>query len=779
MNKKELNETEIRTRYITPAIQKSGWPLEQMREEYTYYTDGRIKLHPKRKPSRGDRKRIDYLLYHNSIPIAIVEAKDNKHEAGAGMDQALRYAEDLDVPFVYTSNGDGFIEHDKTRTSDIERELSLNEFPSPAELWNRYTRDKSLDESQAQIVSQPFFSGRDVFAPRYYQRIAVQRTITAVAQGERRVLLVMATGTGKTYTAFQIIWRLRQAKQIRRVLFLVDRNILADQTMQGDFKHFGQDIMHKIKNRNAEKSYQVYFALYQSISGTEEESNIYKQFSPDFFDLIVIDECHRGSAAEDSAWREILTYFSNAIHLGLTATPKETDSVSNIDYFGEPIYTYSLKQGIDDGFLAPFKVLRVDVDKDVDGWIPAAGQKDKFGSVIEAREYGKKDWDRTIVLEERNKLVAQRIAEYLATLPPYAKTIVFCVDIAHAERMRRHLVNAIGGEAATERRYVVRITGDNPEGKAQLDHFIDPLSNYPVIATTSKLMTTGVDAKMCKVIVLDTVIGSMTEFKQIIGRGTRLRVEEGKTDFTILDFRGATQLFKDPDFDGPPIQDEEFPKPPSDLPPDGGGDEGDDPPDEPPVEKPIKYYVEREPVHILAERVQYYDASGALITKSYIDFSRENMRREYDSLDLFLQRWGKTGRKQAILNELSEKGVMLAELQELLGDDYDPFDLICHIAYERPPLTRSERARKVKQEDVYTRYGPQARQVLDALLAKYADEGVTVLEQARNRKQVRQMLQINPFNQMGTPRELVNGFGNLDQYLQAVDQVTRHLYQVQ
>lgn len=524
MNKRELSEQEIRTRFITPALVDAGWRIEQIREEY-YFTDGKVELQPNVRPKRGKRNFVDYLLFHNSVAIALIEAKDNKHTIGAGMQQGLRYADTLDVPFVYSSNGDGFLEHDKLNSyGQIERALALDAFPSPDELWERYVTANEFSAEQEAIISQPFLSGRNVHKPRYFQRIAIQRAVTAIAQGQKRILLVMATGTGKTYTAFQIIWRLWKARQVKRVLFLADRNVLVDQTMTGDFKHFG-DVMYKVRNRNAEKSYEIYLALYQAVSGTDEAQNIYKQFSPGFFDLIVIDECHRGSAAADSAWREILDYFSDAVHLGLTATPKETKTVSNIDYFGEPLYTYSLKQGIQDGFLAPYKVVRVDVDIDVDGWVPAAGQTDKLGNVIEDREYGLRDWDKTIVVEQRNQLVAERTAEYLALLEPYAKTIVFCVDIAHAERMRQALVNAIGGEAAVERRCVMRITGDNAEGKAQLDNFIATEERYPVIATTSKLMTTGVDAKMCKVIVLDTVINSMTEFKQIVvaARGSTLR----------------------------------------------------------------------------------------------------------------------------------------------------------------------------------------------------------------------------------------------------------------
>lgn len=772
MNKRELSEQEIRTRFITPALVDAGWRIEQIREEY-YFTDGKVELQPNVRPKRGKRNFVDYLLFHNSVTIALIEAKDNKHTIGAGMQQGLRYADTLDVPFVYSSNGDGFLEHDKLNsTGQIERALALDAFPSPDELWERYVTANEFSAQQEAIISQPFLSGRNVHKPRYFQRIAIQRAVTAIAQGQKRILLVMATGTGKTYTAFQIIWRLWKARQVKRVLFLADRNVLVDQTMTGDFKHFG-DVMYKVRNRNAEKSYEIYLALYQAVSGTDEAQNIYKQFSPGFFDLIVIDECHRGSAAADSAWREILDYFSDAVHLGLTATPKETKTVSNIDYFGEPLYTYSLKQGIQDGFLAPYKVVRVDVDIDVDGWVPAVGQTDKLGNVIEDREYGLRDWDKTIVVEQRNQLVAERTAEYLALLEPYAKTIVFCVDIAHAERMRQALVNAIGGEAAVERRYVMRITGDNAEGKAQLDNFIATEERYPVIATTSKLMTTGVDAKMCKVIVLDTVINSMTEFKQIVGRGTRLNFEAGKTHFTIIDFRNATRHFRDPDFDGEPEQVIEYPydKPPREPQP-GNGD-GD-----PPSEPRVKYFVDDVPVQILAERVQYYDAGGQLVTKSFTEFSRDNVLKTYRSLDVFLERWDSAERKREVLIELIKNGVMLNELEAQVGEVYDAFDLICHIAYDKPALTRSERARKVQQDDVYAQYGAMARRVLDALLEKYADDGIDVLEQAADRRQAQQLLKLDPFSRMGTPQQIARAFGGINGYVTAIEQVKHQLYAV-
>ncbi|MGB0386123.1 MAG: EcoAI/FtnUII family type I restriction enzme subunit R [Ardenticatenaceae bacterium] len=779
MNKKQLSEQEIRTRYITPALREAGWQQMQIREEY-YFTDGRMNVQPNGKAVRGRRHFVDYLLVYNNVMLAIVEAKENKQLLGAGMQQGLRYAEALDVPFVYSSNGDGFLEHDRLASYGVvERVLGLDEFPAPDALWERYSRAKHFSSEQQAVVTPDYYFERGGKRPRYYQRVAIQRVVTAVAQGQQRILLVMATGAGKTYTAFQIVWRLRKAGRVNRVLFLADRNALIDQTKTGDFKHF-EPIMTKVRQRQVDKSYQIYLALYQAVSGTEERQNIYKLFSPDFFDLIVIDECHRGSAAAESAWREILTYFASAIHLGLTATPKETDKVSNIDYFGDPVYTYSLKQGIEDGFLAPYKVIRINVDKDVDGWMPKAGQRDKHGNLIEEREYSLKDWDKTVVLEQRNELVAQRTAEYLASLAPYAKTIVFCVDIAHAERMRRFLVNAIGAEAASERRYVMRITGDHDEGKAALDDFIDPAERYPVIATTSKLMTTGVDAQTCKVIVLDSVINSMTEFKQIVGRGTRLRPDLGKTYFTVLDFRHATRLFLDPTFDGDPIQAEEY---------DGSQDmslewdpleaQEEAPGDDQAGAGHIKYYLDDVPVRIIAERVEYYAANGQLISKSFIDFSRENVQKHYQTRDAFLQRWHRVPRKAELLLEFMQQGVMLDELAAQVGDEYDPFDLICHVAFDQPLLTRQERAHKVKQHDLYTTSRPAAQRVLDVLLEKYTQEGISVIEQAADRKQAPQMLRVKPFEQLGTPQQIVRAFGGIKKYMTSVQKIKQLLYQVQ
>lgn len=774
INKKDLTEQEIRTRYITPAIQQAGWLPTQIREEY-YFTDGRFHIQKHGQAKRGERAFADYLLIYKNIPLAIVEAKDNTHSLGSGMQQALRYADVLDVPFAYSSNGDGFLEHDRlAATGLVERELVLTQFPAPEALWQRYMQQQQMTPGQATLVTEDYFSERGGKTLRYYQRVAVQRAIQAIAQGQDRILLVMATGTGKTYTVFQIIWRLWRAGRAKRVLFLADRNILVDQTMTNDFKHFG-DKMTKIQKRQIDKAYEVYLALYQGVSGSEEWHNVYRQFSPDFFDLVVVDECHRGSAAEDSAWREVLDYFTSAVQVGLTATPKETQYISNSDYFGEPIYTYSLKQGIEDGFLAPYKVIRINVDKDVDGWMPFPGQTDKYGNVIEDREYGIIDWDRTVVLEQRNALVAQRVADYLALTNPYAKTIVFCVDIAHAERMRQQLVNAIGGEAAGNHRYVMRITGDNDEGRYELDNFINPEEMFPVIATTSKMLTTGVDVQTCQLIVLDTVINSMTEFKQIIGRGTRLRPDFGKTHFAIMDFRNATRLFYDPEFDGEPVQvyepdADELPLPPGDL-NDGGNGSHE-------LQERVKYFVDDVPVQILAERVQYYDKEGKLVTKSFVEFSRENVRQVYGTLDAFLTHWGTTVHKTTVLTELIMHGVMLDELEEQIGEGYDPFDLICHVAFDLPMMTRQERVAKAKKALV-AQYSGMAQAVLTALLDKYAAEGLEVLEQAADRQQAQKLFVVQPFSQIGSPKEISSAFGGVSKLFAAMRQVSLQLYQVQ
>ncbi len=773
MNKKDLSEREICTRYITPALVKAGWQPKQIREEVTF-TDGRIYQRGKLF-KRGKQRRADYVLYYKpNVPVAVLEAKDNNHTVGAGMGQALVYSDSLDVPFVYSSNGDAFLQHDRSVSSGaVERELPLDGFPSPEELWRRYKQFKGLQDEQEDIVLQDYFTEIGGKVPRYYQRVAINRVVEAVAKGRKRCLLVMATGTGKTYTAFQIIWRLWKAGKAKRILYLADRNILVDQARTNDFRPFG-DKMTKISRRQVDKSYEVYFALYQGVSGSEEWQNVYKQFSEDFFDFIVVDECHRGSAADDSAWREVLAYFDSAVHLGMTATPKETKYVSNIHYFGEAIYTYSLKQGIEDGFLAPYRVIRIGLDKDLEGWRPHQGQQDRHGREIEDREYNVKDFDRTLVIDERTKLVARKVSEFLKGTDRFDKTIVFCVDIDHAERMRQALVNENADLVQKNRRYVVRITGDSYEGKHELDNFIEPESIYPVIVTTSKLLTTGVDAQTCKVIVLDANIQSMTEFKQIIGRGTRVREDYGKRSFTIMDFRGVTRLFADPDFDGDPVQVFEPGEDEPPVPPEVEETEPDD--DETPTEETVdkgkrqKYYVDGVPVTVISERVQYVGPDGKLITESLIDFTRKNVRRQYASLDDFLQYWNAAEKKEAILEELMEQGVLIGALQEEVGKDLDAFDLICHVAFDQPPLTRRERAENVRKRNYFGKYGEQARRVLEALLDKYADEGVEQIERI-------EVLKVQPFTEFGSPIEIVRSFGGKKQYLEAVKELEQQLYQ--
>jgi type I restriction enzyme R subunit len=796
MDKKSMSERDICTKFITPAIAQAGWDIQkQVREEFSF-TKGRIMVRGKLH-TRGKARRADFILYHQlNLPLAVIEAKDNKHSVGAGMQQALDYADALDVPFVFSSNGDGFLFHDRTGTgAQVETELSLDQFPSPQELWQRYCQWKGLDAAASARVEAPYYDDGSGRVPRYYQMNAINRTVEAVARGQNRVLLVMATGTGKTYTAFQIIWRLWKSRQKKRILFLADRNILVDQTKNNDFKPFGA-AMTKISKRQIDTSYEIYLSLYQAVSGNEEEKNIYKQFSRDFFDLIVIDECHRGSAAEDSAWREILDYFSSATHVGLTATPKETKEVSSIHYFGEPVYSYTLKQGIEDGFLAPYKVVRIDLDKDLEGWRPTKGMIDKNGEVIEDRIYNLKDMDRHLVLEARTQVVAQKITAFLKASDPFQKTIVFCDDIDHAERMRQALVNLNPERVKENRKYVMRITGDEQEGKAELDNFINPESRYPVIATTSKLMTTGVDAQTCKLVVLDQHIKSMTEFKQIIGRGTRINEDYNKFWFTIMDFKKATELFADKDFDGDPVQiyqpgPGESPVPPDDLPgdaPETGGSDGlpgesggDD--DFPPEDtdggggegggKRIKYVVADVPVYVVAERVQYYGADGKLITESLRDYTRSCVQKQFGSLDAFLRRWSDADQKTAIIEELANQGVLWEALQEdveaKVGKPLDPFDLVCHVAFDQPPLSRKERAENVKKRNYFAKYQGAARQVLEALLDKYADTGLTNIEDIK-------ILQLDPFSKIGAPMELVRAFGGKAGYTQAVVELEKSLY---
>lgn len=771
--KKQLSESDICDLFITPAIKEAGWnPLTQIRREVTL-TPGPVVVRGNMSSRNKKKKKFaDYVLsWEPGVPVAVVEAKDNNYTVSHGMQQALGYAEILDVPSAFSSNGDAFASHNKTPIAgeDIETEFPHESFPTPQDLWQRYKTYRGIEDANESLVLQPYHIDPSGKEPRYYQVEAINRTIEAVANKQKRILLVMATGTGKTYTTFQIIWRLWKAKAVKRVLFLVDRNILADQTRVNDFKPFGS-VMTKIKNRKIDPSYEIHLGLYQALTGPDEEDKVYKTVSPDFFDLIIIDECHRGSADEDSSWREILDYFSGAIHLGMTATPKETQYISNITYFGEPVYTYSLKQGIEDGFLAPYKVVRIDIDKDVEGWMPPPGMKDDLGNEIESRTYNQADMDRILVLNQRTKLVAERVMKLLRATDPFSKTIIFCEDIDHAERMRKAIVNAAGKLAIDNPKYVMRITGDSIEGKAELDNFIDPQSRFPVIATTSELMTTGVDAKTCKLIVLDKTIKSMTTFKQIIGRGTRIEEEYSKYYFTIMDFKKATELFKDEDFDGEPVViyepgDDDDPVPP-DPPDDGDGTTLK-------IEEPEGVYKARVsgvPVKIIAERVQYLSEEGQLITESYRNYSRKKIRSEFSSLDDFLRAWNDAKKKQLIIDELEGHGIDFAHLEKEIAKGCGAFDLICHIAYDQPPLTRAERANNVKKRNYFTKYGDKARAILEALLDKYANEDIRAIESAK-------VLRYRPFNEIGTPVEIINEvFGGKDGYEHAIEELEHAIY---
>jgi type I restriction enzyme R subunit len=751
MNKKALSERDICTKFIIPAAKTAGWDeISQIREEVSF-TKGRIIVRGK-LVTRGKGKRADCILYCKpNIPIAVIEAKDNNHSMGDGMQKALDYAATLDIPFVFSSNGDGFVFHDRTGTYPRkESSLSLDSFPSPDELWAKYCEWKGLTPDAEKIVLQDYFDDGSGKAPRYYQCNAINAAIEAIAKGQDRILLVMATGTGKTYTAFQIIWRLWKAGRKKRILFLADRNVLVDQTMVNDFRPFGK-VMAKLsrsaktieqedgsevtltsaldKKRRVDTAYEVYLALYQAITGPEERQKLFREFSPGFFDLIVVDECHRGSAAEDAAWHEILTHFSGATQIGLTATPKETQYVSNIHYFGAPVYSYSLKQGIQDGFLAPYKVIKVHIDRDVEGYRPEKGQLDRDGNEVEDRIYNRTDFDRTLVIDDRTRLVARKVTEFLKESGDrFQKAIIFCVDTEHAARMRQALVNENADLVQQNIRYVMRITGDDPEGCAEIGNFIDPEAKYPVLVTTSRLLSTGVDAQTCRLIVLDRTVGSMTEFKQIVGRGTRVHEDTKKFYFTLIDFRGATNHFADPDFDGEPVQiyspGADDPISPPDVkehPPDVDDDPShveeevvvDGPPPDitiPPdgPEQRKKIYVDGVGATIVAERVEYLDENGKLVTESLRDFTKKALRKRFASLDDFLHRWSEADRKQAIIDELSEEGLPLDPLAEEVGKDLDPFDLICHVAFDRPPLTRRERADNVRKGDVFTKYGPQA-----------------------------------------------------------------------
>ena len=788
LGKRNLSEEDIKLRYITPAIQNAGWDNKQIRMEYAF-TAGRIILRGN-ITARGKKKSADYLLsYKSNFPLAVVEAKDNKHSVGAGLQQAIEYARELDVPYVYASNGDGFVEQNLI-TGEV-KELKLEEFPSPEDLYRKYKIDKGIYEAEEKVILAPYYYIPDYKTPRYYQRVAINKTVDAVAKGQNRVLLVSATGTGKTYMTFQIIYRLWKSGLKKKILFLADRNVLIDQTMTGDFKPFGGK-MTKVQNRNLDSSYEIYLALYQQLAGDDGEE-AYRQFKPNFFDLIVIDECHRGSAKEESAWRKILDYFNEATHIGCTATPVETKEASSLTYFGAPVYEYSLKQGIDDGFLAPYKVIRIGLDKDLEGYRPEAGKLDKHGYEIEDREYNGKDFDRNLVIDDRTRVVASKITEFLKKTDRFSKTIVFCVDIEHAERMRQALINENKDLYVENDRYIMRITGDNDIGKAQLENFIDEESKYPVIAVTSKLMTTGVDAKMCKLIVLENNINSMTEFKQIIGRGTRLLEDYGKTYFTIMDFRNASRLFADPEFDGKPevvidiggndpVDEPETPTGEEGTAEDAGSDGvNEDGPtygpdgkdlfdDEEGDDKPRKYYVGDVTVRVLSERVQYVDKDGKLITESLIDYTRKNILQQYSRLDDFLLTWTEAEKKQAIIDELQDDGVLLEAVRQELGKtELDDFDLICHIAYDKAPLTKRERAENVKKRHYLYKYSDLAKQVIEALLDKYANDGIRDIEDTK-------VLQLKEFQKIGSPMKIVKSFGGKEAYLKAVQELENEIY---
>lgn len=772
LDKKQMTEEDIKLQYITPAI-TSKWNIHKITME-TQITDGKVNLKGnfvfREKP-----KRADYILYLGANnPIAIIEAKDNNHSVSFGLQQAITYAKMLDLPFAYSSNGDGFMEHDFL--TGQEREFGLDEFPTEDELIDRYKAERNggagITPAQEKVLDQPYYSSQNTYPPRYYQRIAINRTVDAIASGKDRILLVMATGTGKTYTAFQIVYRLLQSGMKRKILYLADRNILVDQSIQQDFAPL-EKVIHKINfakdDRSTITSHEVYFSLYQQLVGDDDQEHFSELFNPDFFDLIIVDECHRGSAKEESRWRRILEYFSSATQIGMTATPKETKYISNITYFGDPIYTYSLKEGIEDGFLAPFKVINVTTDIG-DGWRPTRGQLDKYGNPIEDRIYTNSDYDYNIVIEDRIQQVASEITRYLKATDRMAKTIVFCATEDAAERMRIALVNLNADMVKKNPDYVVRITGSDINGKSKLDYFISVSAPYPVIATTSKLLSTGADCKMTKLIVLDEMIGSMTEFKQIIGRGTRLREKEGKTHFVVMDFRNVTRLFSDPDWDGPVQVDPGFnPNP-------GGGDGPANPPPGPPVPPPnpkVKPIVDKNGcrVEIIHKTVSVYDANGKLLRQESItDYTKENVRGEYATLDAFIREWRVDPNKTKIRDMLLERGIDLELMKADQGmSDVDDFDFICHVAYDKKPLTRQERANNVKKRDFLSKYSGVAREVLEALLDKYMNVGIYEIGKT-------EILKLDPFLKYGKPAKISSFFGGKAGYIKAVQELEDAIY---
>lgn len=773
-DKKSLSETEIRTRYITPSLVGAGWSYNDIHEEKSF-TDGRVIDEGKGKYSRGVRKRTDYLLTYNSSYIAVVEAKDNNHPIGYGMQQAIDYANMLDVPFAFSSNGDGYIK--KNMITGKETELSLDEFPSPVDMWNEYISCSQLTEEQERIIKEPLYPSK--YPPRYYQQIAIERTLKAVAKGQNRVLLVMATGTGKTFTAFQIIYRLWKSKTKKRILFLADRNILIDQTMVNDFAPF-KGHMHKIQGKY-DPAYEIYLGLYQQLKSSDGRPDLYKKFPQDFFDLIVIDECHRGSAAEDSSWREVLSYFGSATQIGLTATPKNEKTIQNYNYFGDPVYTYSLKQGIEDGFLAPYRVLRIGLDKDIEDIIVKQGTLNTDGEAVDEGVYGGTDINKKLVLPERDKLVAKIVTDYLKeTNRRMDKAIFFCVDEEHADRMRRELINQNLDMVEHDDRYIMRITGSDAIGKMQLDNFINPRKKYPTIVTTSKLLTTGVDAKTCKLIVIDSNIKSMVEFKQIIGRGTRISEEFDKYSFTIIDFTGATELFKDPKFDGdvevtPVIlthteeDGEDYNIIPQKKIPVNDDDVL------PAVKRKIKpkIILPNEHVRELYRQQKLINEHGELITENFTQFVKNKITDEYATYSLFKEYWDSQELKETIIKALEEKDIYLNILEEEVGDEYDPFDLLVHVAYGKKALTRSQRARQVKNSNYFEEYGEQAREVLSIILNKYVDGGITELENP-------EILNIPELKVYGTIMEIIMTiFMGLQNFQKALDDMKANLYSLE
>jgi len=798
-DKRRLSEQDICTKYILPALVRSGWDITKQVREQVYFTDGRIYVQGN-QTRRGKGKKADYILYYKpNIPIAVIEAKKNIYPVGAGMQQALNYAEILDLPVAFSSNGDGFLEHDKSGFSHlIERELSLDDFPTPDQLWQKYQKFKGIETPEAEaIASFDYFFDSQGRQPRYYQQIAINRTVEAIAKGQNRLLLVMATGSGKTYTAFQIIYRLWKHGIKQRVLFLADRQSLISQTKRGDFKHF-KEKMTVIKKKVIDTAFEIYLVLYQGLVNYDETEDAYQEFSSDFFDLVIVDECHRGSAADDSKWREILEYFSSATQIGLTATPKETKEISNIEYFANPIYTYSLRQGIDDGFLAPYKVIRVGLNVDLEGYRPETGKRDKSGDYVEDRIYNLKDFDRNLVIDERTQTIAKRVMEFLRKTDVYSKTIIFCVDTEHAERMRQAISNEAGDLVLQNHKYVMRITGEDKEGKLELDNFINPEERYPVIATTSKLMTTGVDAQTCKLIVLDSNIQSPTEFKQIIGRGTRINEQFDKRFFTIMDFRNVTVKGFEPPFDDDPVMIKEIkenePLTDDDITGDLTAEIIDQETGEninfdqnheilentkPTIidagevitEKQTKVYIAGVDVTILNERIQYLNDTGDLVTTSLKDYTKQNLLQEFSSLDDFLTRWNEADKKTALIAELRKNNIIVEDLEKDIQKDLDLFDLICHIAWDCPPLTRKERAENVKKRDYFRKYGEQARAVLNALLEKYASDGIENIEDIS-------VLKLEPLKQFGSPTEIVKIFGSKSQYVSVLRELKSELYQV-